>query len=130
MKHELCFKKTVSGNMDEVLEKVTMALKEQGFGILTRIDFDQKIKEKLGKDVPQTVILGACNPKLAYEAFQRNTDVASLLPCNAVVRALGEGRISVELVKPSSLMEVLGDQTLVTLAASADDLLKIAIDRI
>ena len=109
---------------------MTKALKDQGFGILTRIDFDQKIKEKLGKEVPQTVILGACNPKLAYEAFQKNTDVASLLPCNAIIREIGHAQFSVELVKPSSLMKVLNDQELVTLASSADDLLKAAIDQI
>jgi uncharacterized protein (DUF302 family) len=98
-------------------------LKLEGFGVLTRIDFHLKMKEKLGKDVKPTVILGACNPKLAYEAFQANTDVTALLPCNAVVRETAPGKASVELALPSALMTILGDSGLVRLAAEADAIL-------
>jgi uncharacterized protein (DUF302 family) len=108
---------------------VTDALKGEGFGILTRIDLHSKIHEKLGKDLRPTIILGACNPQLAYEAYQRNPDVASLLPCNAVIRDIGSGKISIELAKPSSLMEMLGDRELVALAKSADDKLRNALEK-
>ncbi len=124
------FKKEINSNLDQAVEKVTQLLKEQGFGVLTRIDLHSKIKEKIGKDVIPTVILGACNPSLAYEAYQRNSDIASLLPCNAVLREISNGRISVELVKPTAMMEMLGDQDLVQLACDADSKLKMALDQL
>lgn len=96
------------------------ALGAQGFGILTRIDMHSKIKEKTGKDIVPTVILGACNPNLAYEAYTANSDVASLLPCNAVVREIAPGKISVELAAPSGMMRILGDEKLAELAKVAD----------
>lgn len=130
MKNSVNFKREISGNVDNVIESVTSALKSEGFGVLTRIDFHSKIKDKLGKDIMPVVILGSCNPQLAYEAFQRNSDVASLLPCNAVVRDLGNGKVSVELAKPSAMMEILGDQELVTLAKDADARLERALEKV
>lgn len=124
------FKKEISGTVEEAVVKVTQALQSEGFGVLTRIDLHTKIKEKLGKDILPAVILGACNPRLAFEAYSADPDVASLLPCNAVVRDLGNGRISVELAKPSSMMEILGDQTLVSLARDADTRLESALERV
>lgn len=102
------FKRRVEGGNDDVINLVTDALKKQGFGVLTRIDLHLKIKEKLGVEIPPVVILGACNPQLAYEAFQRDPDVASLLPCNAVIRELWPGIQSVELARPSELLRLLG----------------------
>ena len=122
--HSVNMKIAMNGTMEEAIAKTTQALQEQGFGILTRIDLHSKIKEKLGKDVAPTVILGACNPALAFEAYSANSDVASLLPCNAVIRELAPGRISVELAKPTALMEMLGDDHLVTLARAADQKLE------
>lgn len=124
------FKKEISGNMEEAIVRVTAALQGEGFGVLTRIDLHAKIKEKIGKNLRPTVILGACNPQVAYEAYQQNPDVTSLLPCNAVVREIGNGRVSIELTKPSSMMEMLGDQKLVTLAKGADDRLQRALERV
>jgi uncharacterized protein (DUF302 family) len=103
-----------------VVEKLTKLLAEQGFGILTRIDFHTKMKEKLGKDMPPVVILGACNPGLAYEAFQKNTDTAGLVPCNAVVREVGAGKFSIELTKPSLMMEMMGETEMAAMAAGAE----------
>ena len=124
------FKKEVSGEVETYVAKVTEKLKEQGFGVLTRIDLHTKIKEKINKDIRPTVILGACNPQLAYEAFLKNPDVASLLPCNAVIRDIGEGRVSVELDKPTFMMKMLDDSKLVELAQEADRRLSIALSEI
>lgn len=104
---ELAVRKDLSMDVDQAVEKVTMALKGIGFGILTRIDFDQKIKEKLGEEIPKTVILGACNPKLALEAFKQSTDTALLIPCNVVVRETAKGRCVVEAIKPSQMLSFL-----------------------
>ena len=114
------FKREISDTFDHAIERTTKALGAEGFGVLTRIDMHSKIKEKIGKDIIPTVILGACNPTLAYEAYTANSDVASLLPCNAVIREIAPGRISLEFIKPTAMMQMLGDAKLANLAREAD----------
>jgi uncharacterized protein (DUF302 family) len=121
------FKREIQDTVDHAVERVTKALGEEGFGILTRIDMHSKIKEKTGKDIIPTVILGACNPNLAYEAYTANSDVAGLLPCNAVIREVAPGVISVELAAPSGLMRILGDAKLTSMAQEADERLQRAL---
>ena len=123
------FKREISDSFDHAVERITKALGAEGFGILTRIDMHSKIKEKTGKDIVPTVILGACNPNLAYEAYTANSDVASLLPCNAVVREIAPGKISLELAAPSGMMRILGDEKLTRLALEADALIQRALDK-
>ena len=114
------FKREIADTVDHAIERATKALGAEGFGILTRIDMHSKIKERIGKDIIPTVILGACNPNLAYEAYTANSDVASLLPCNAVIREIAPGRISLEFAKPTAMMQILGDTGLTELAREAD----------
>lgn len=114
------FKREITATMDQAVERITKALGAEGFGILTRIDMHSKIREKTAKEIIPTVILGACNPMLAYEAYTANSDVASLLPCNAVVREVAPGKISLELAKPTAMMQILGDARLAELAREAD----------
>ena len=114
------FKREIADTVDQAIERATKALAAEGFGILTRIDMHSKIKEKTGKEIIPTVILGACNPNLAYEAYTANSDVASLLPCNAVIREIAPGKISLEFIKPTSMMKILGDADLTALATEAD----------
>lgn len=114
------FKREIDASLDQAIERATKALAAEGFGVLTRIDMHTKIKEKTGKDIVPTVILGACNPNLAFEAYSANPDVASLLPCNAVIRELSPGKISLEFAAPTGMMRILGDQQLTELAAQAD----------
>jgi uncharacterized protein (DUF302 family) len=121
------FKREVADTMDHAIDRITKALAAEGFGILTRIDMHGKIKEKTGKDIIPTVILGACNPNLAYEAYTANSDVASLLPCNAVIREIAPGKISVELAAPTALMRILGEAKLTELAREADGRLERAL---
>lgn len=122
------FKRRIDDSLDNAVERATKALAAEGFGILTRIDMHAKIKEKTGKDIVPTVILGACNPNLAYEAYTANSDVASLLPCNAVVREVAPGAISLEYAAPSGMMRILGDAELTALAAEADTRIQRALD--
>lgn len=123
-------KREIDGSMDEAIDRTTKALLSEGFGVLTRIDFHQKIKEKLDRDMSPLVILGACNPKLAYDAYLRNADVTGLLPCNAVVRELAPGKISVEIAKASAVMAILDDDKLNEMAATADQRLQRVLEKI
>ena len=124
------FKREIKGSLEQVTARVTRALQSQGFGVLTQIDFHAKIKEKLGKDIRPVIILGACNPKLAFDAYSANPDVTSLLPCNTVIREVSECNYSVEIAKPSALMEILGDAQLTQAATEADQKLAKALESI
>ena len=124
------FKREIADTVDHAIERATKALGAEGFGILTRIDMHSKIKERIGKDIIPTVILGACNPNLAYEAYTANSDVASLLPCNAVIREIAPGRISLEYAKPTAMMQILGDTGLAELAREADVKIERALARV
>jgi uncharacterized protein (DUF302 family) len=121
------FKRELDDTLDNAIDRVTKALGAEGFGIMTRIDMHSKLKEKIGKDIVPTVILGACSPSLAYEAYTANSDVACVLPCNAVLREVAPGRISVELAAPSAMMRILGDEKLVALALPADERIRKAL---
>lgn len=105
--NELAIRRELSGKVDAICPKVEEAIKQAGFGVLTRIDFDQKIQEKLGERIERTVILGACNPKLALAAFRQSTDVALLIPCNIVVREISPGRVAIEAMRPSQMLAFL-----------------------
>ena len=124
------FKREINATLDQSIERATKALAAEGFGILTRIDMHNKIKEKTGKDIVPTVILGACNPNLAYEAYTANSDVASLLPCNAVIREIAAGKISLEFAKPTGMMLILGDAKLTELAREADTKIERALQNV
>lgn len=130
VKEMINMKRTITADFEVAVTRLTTALKAQGFGVLTRIDLDAKVKEKLGKEMPRVAILGACNPQMAYEAYNACSDVASLLPCNAVVRELDRSQVSIELVKPSALMRVLGDPQLEKLAGDADKRLAEVIEKL
>ena len=101
----LAIKKETTGNFDEICQKVIEAIKPIGFGVLTRIDFDQKIKEKLNEKIERCVILGACNPRLALEAYRQSTDVALLIPCNIVIREVVGGKIMIEAMRPTKMLD-------------------------
>lgn len=124
------FKREIQDSFDHAIERATKALAAEGFGILTRIDMHSKIKEKTSKEIIPTAILGACNPNLAYEAYTANSDVASLLPCNAVIREIAPGKVSVEFAKPSGMMKIMGDARLVALAAEADTKIERALTQV
>ena len=80
---------TVSGSIEEVKGRVVSALKEQGFGILTEIDVQKVLKEKIGVEFEPYLILGACNPGFAHQALSADRSIGLLLPCNVVLRRGG-----------------------------------------
>ncbi len=110
--------KTVSfaGTFDDAVLAIRSALQTQGFGILTEIDVQATLKKKLGVDYPRTLILGACNPKLAHRALTAEPDVAALMPCNVVVRETTDGAVDVVAMDPLVLTELLKHPTIVAVA--------------
>ena len=95
---------TMQGNSADVIEKVTAALKEEGFGVLTRIDVDQVLKTKINVDFRPYTILGACNPVLAHKALSERPDVGLMLPCNVTVEKSGDNECLVRFIDPAQMM--------------------------
>jgi uncharacterized protein (DUF302 family) len=110
MDQPLAFQITVSDPYPLAVEKVTAALKAEGFGVLTRIDVKATLQEKLGAEFRPYIILGACNPPLAHRALQAESQVGLLLPCNVTVEEASAGSL-VSIVNPEAMLGVqpLGD---------------------
>ena len=113
---------------ERAVEQATAALKEQGFGVLTTIDVQQMLKQKLGRDFRKYVILGACNPPLADRALHAELEVGLLLPCNVVVYEVSPGRSVVSAMAPMAALGIVGDnKELQTVAKEADARLRGAL---
>ncbi len=106
---------TLSVPFEEAEKEVRAALAAEGFGVLTQIDFQATMKAKLGVDYPPTLILGACNPSFAHQAMSVAPQVATLVPCNVVLRETPDG-VTVETVDPGMLVEVTNAPELEPLA--------------
>ncbi len=102
------FGKTVPYGFDDAMTRITAALAEQGFGILTEIDVKATMKKKLDLDVAPYKILGACNPQFASQAIAAEPAIGALLPCNVVVRVDAAGHTVVECMDPLAVMKLVG----------------------
>lgn len=111
---------------DEAIERAKAALKEVGFGVLTEIDVKKTLKEKLGADFRRYVILGACNPPIAHQAFEKDLNIGLLLPCNVIVYEEGAGSV-VAALDPEMMMGVTGRDDLRPLADEAKGRLERAL---
>ena len=116
----------VDGAFAAVVERVTAALKEEGFGILTTIDVQATLKAKLDQDVPAYVILGACNPQLASRGLELEPDLGVLLPCNVVVRE-ATGGVVVAAMEPLAALALAGNEAVAPLAAEARERIERAV---
>jgi uncharacterized protein (DUF302 family) len=97
---EIGIRKTARGSFDDVLARIPEVLKAEGFGILTRIDVKQTLKEKIGVDFRRYQILGACNPKYAHQALSTELAIGALLPCSVAVWEEDDGGVAVNAVDP------------------------------
>jgi uncharacterized protein (DUF302 family) len=98
------FGTTIAVPYEEAIERAKAALKVEGFGVLTEIDVRRTLKEKIDADFEPYVILGACNPQLAYRALQAEHEIGLLLPCNVIVHDEGEGRSRVSIRPPAAAL--------------------------
>jgi uncharacterized protein (DUF302 family) len=109
---------------EQALEKTIAALKAEGFGVLSDIDVQHAMKEKLGADVPPYRILGACNPPLAHQALQAVPDIGLLLPCNVVVRQEAPRRVVVGFLDPQIMVNLVGKDDVKPVADAAQERLR------
>ena len=122
--------RTVTAAFDEVVQRVTAALKGEGFGVLTDIDVQATLKVKLGADMPPYRILGACNPSFAHQALQIEDKLGVLLPCNVIVRDAGAGRTEVAAIDPVASMDRTGNPKLATVAEEVRVRLQRAVEHL
>jgi uncharacterized protein (DUF302 family) len=116
-------------NIDAVDARTRSALTGQGFGVLTEIDVTATMKKKLDVDMRPYRILGACNPKMAYQAIQIEPRVGAMLPCNVILREV-EGGVEVSAVDPAASMQAIDNAELAEVAAQVRDLLAKAVQAI
>ena len=111
------FNKITTLEFEEAITVVTNELGKEGFGVLSEIDLQGKIKEKLNKDIPRYKILGACNPVFAFKALQAEPHIGTMLPCNVIVREVEDGKVEVSAINPVDSMQTVGNPDLQDVAA-------------
>lgn len=110
------FSKTVDSSFGEAIERVTEELKKEGFGVLTEIDVQTTMKNKLDVNFRPYKILGACNPNFAYQALQAEKNIGLMLPCNVIVQDAGDGKTEVAAIDPLVAMSRVDNPALETIA--------------
>jgi uncharacterized protein (DUF302 family) len=122
------FSKTVRLGFDEAVYRITQALKEEGFGILTEIDVKSTLKKKLDVDFRKYRILGACNPPFAYKALQAEDKVGTMLPCNVIVQETTDGEVEIAAIDPLASMKAIDNPGLREIAETIAQKLKIIVE--
>ena len=123
------FTKEIDISYETVIDLVSKALKKEGFGILTEIDVQKKMKEKLGIDMNKYIILGACNPPNAYKAILTEANIGLMLPCNVIVYEKG-GKTVLSVIRPTVAMQIVDNLELQKAAQAVEEQLKKAFDAI
>lgn len=128
--NEYHLSKKTGYTFETALAKVTEALKNEGFGILTEIDVKETLNKKLGVDFQRYKILGACNPGFAYQALQAENKIGTMLPCNVIVQERENGQAEVSVVDPVLSMMAIKNRQLGDIAGQVREKLKRVVDSI
>ena len=123
-------KKTTDYAFDEAIEKVTEELKNEGFGVLSDIEIQEKLHSKLDVDFRKYRILGACNPPKAFEALKAENKIGTMLPCNVIVQELDDGKTEVAAVDPVASMQSVENEELKPIAAEIKGKLEKVISKL
>ena len=127
---EYYFSKIIATSFDDAIQKVTEALKAEGFGILTEIDIKATLKKKLDVDFYNYTILGACNPPFAYKALLAEDKIGTMLPCNVIVQEKAEGVVEVSAVDPAASMQAIENKALNDIATEIRGRLQKVIEQL
>jgi uncharacterized protein (DUF302 family) len=130
MPNDYGFRTKLNVPYEAAIEQATAVLKEEGFGILTEIDVKATLKKKLDKDFRRYIILGACNPNLAYQALQNELELGLLLPCNVIVYETDEGEAVVSIIDPLAMMGFVDNPALNRVAEEAKERLGRVIEKL
>lgn len=121
-------KELSNSSFDEAIDKITDALKAEGFGVLTEIDVTETLKNKIDVDFRKYKILGACNPHFAHKALTAEDKIGVFLPCSVIVQELDNGNIEIAAVDPIASMQAVKNESLAGIAKQVQDKLKGVID--
>lgn len=124
------FSKTLDSTMDAAVARVTEALKQEGFGVLTEIDVQKTLKAKINADFRPYRILGACNPGFAHQALLAEDKIGTMLPCNVIVQEHSPGKVEVSAIDPMESMKAVENPALGDVAVEVRDRLKRVIESI
>jgi uncharacterized protein (DUF302 family) len=121
------FSKKLELSLSQAIEKTIEALKQRGFGVLTQIDVTNTLKEKIGVEFKPYVILGACNPRMAFQALKVEDKIGTMLPCNVIVQEI-DGKSEVAAVDPVASMQAIDNAALAAIAAKVREDLKAVVE--
>ena len=113
-----------------IVGRTRAALSSEGFGVLTEIDVKATLKKKIGADVDDYLILGACNPNMAHKAMQIEPRIGAMLPCNVIVRAIGGGNVEVSAIDPLASMAAIDNDALKSVAGQVKQMLEAVVAKI
>lgn len=117
-------------NFDQIVERTRKALTDNGFGVLTEIDVKQTLKTKIDADINNYLILGACNPTMAYEALKIEQRIGSMLPCNVIIRTTDDNQIEVSAIDPQASMQAVENAQLQSVAGEVKMMMQKVVDNI
>ncbi len=127
---EYALSTVLNTSYEDAISKVTDALKEEGFGVLTEIDVKSTLKKKLDVDFRKYMILGVCNPPYAFRTLQTDLDVGLLLPCNVIVYETDDKKAYISALNPVSALEVIKSQELRKIAKEVSEKLKRVVEKV
>lgn len=123
--------KTVDGSYTSIVQRTKDVLKDQGFGVMTEIQMDNVLKEKLGEvDMNPYLILGVCNPKFAYETVKAEENIGLFLPCKVVIKKISDSQSEVVFINPSVVMKTIGNTKLDSTADQVTERFKEALEKL